>query len=45
MLGILLKHAALKVDIEAVHMVHHCHYRIQELLAPAHFLEFGFSIW
>lgn len=45
MLGILLKHAALKVDIEAVHMVHHCHCRIQQLLAHVHFLEFGFSIW
>jgi hypothetical protein len=44
MLDVLLKHVALKVDIEDAHMVRHSHLRIQQHLAHAHFLEFGFSI-
>lgn len=42
MLGALLKHAALKVDTEAAHMVRHCYHHIQQHLAHVHFLGFGF---
>lgn len=43
MLEVLLKHAALNVDIVPAHMVRRCCHHIQQLLARVYFQEFGFS--